>query len=282
MSRKAVEKYMSEVREAHGFCADPGVPTWLNVENYYRQMNPIDFSGRPTNKAFHNLCKSTSIPTGTKSLLGMGLKFCPTRPRPTNNINKTMKRFRKDVRRIAFLYYNPPKKKPGVRYIPGLYISKKWTAPEHYPEIKECLENFERHYRRRCLSHQKKLSLTNLTPMQWKAAEKLRHNNDVIATETDKNMGGATLPRPVYNTQGIREHLGDDTIYQRLSKIEAVQREKSLRARILRFANRWKHHISPAEYEFLDTAYNVTRGRMSKFRMTPKVHKSPWKMRLIV
>lgn len=191
---------MSEVREAHGFCADPGVPIWLNAENYYRQMNPINFSGHPTNRAFHNLCKTTPIPVGTKSLLGMGLKFCPTRPCPTNNINKTTKRLRKDVRRIAFLHHKPAKKKPGVRYIPELYINKKLTAPEFYPDIEKCLDNFERYYRRRCLSHQKKLSLTNLTPWQQKAAKKLRNNNDVIATETDKNMGGATVTRPVYNT----------------------------------------------------------------------------------
>ena len=273
---------MLDVKNAHGFCADPGVPTWMNLKNYYRCMSPIDFLGRPHDGSFHNLCKQTPIPTGTKSLLNMGLKFCPTRPRPTNNLNKTFKRFRRDVRRAAYHHFNPPRKRPGIRYIPGLYISQKWNAPDRYPAVERCLDDFERHLRRRCLSYQKRLSLTNLTPRQWSAAEKLRENDIVITTETDKNLGGATIPRPVYNTAGIREHLGDEAVYKRLSKIEAVSREKVLRARILRFINHYKRDISPAEFEFLDTAYSETRGRISKFRMTPKVHKKPWKMRPIV
>ena len=193
-----------------------------------------------------------------------------------------MKRFRRDIRRIAYHYFNPPKKKPGIRYIPGLYISQKWTAPERYPRVERCLDDFERHLMRRRLSFQKKLSLTNLTPRQWSAAEKLRENDNVIATETDKNMGGATIPRAVYNTSGVDEHLGNEAIYKRLSKIEAVLREKALRAKILKFASDWKHDISPAESEFLDAACKESRGRVSKFRMTPKVHKTPWKMRPIV
>ena len=41
------------------------MPAWL----YY---------ARPHNMAFHNLCKtSTILPIGNKSLLGLGLNFCP-------------------------------------------------------------------------------------------------------------------------------------------------------------------------------------------------------------
>ena len=74
-----------------------------------------------------------------------------------------MKRLRRDVRRKAYLYYNPPRKKPGITYIPSLYISKKWSPPQYYPKVENCLDNFERHYRRHCLSHRKRLSLSNLT-----------------------------------------------------------------------------------------------------------------------
>ena len=87
-------------------------------------------------------------------------------------------------------------------------------------------------------------------------------------------MGGSTLPRPVYNTEGIKEHLGNSQVYQRLTKAEALLREKNLRAKILKFMNHWKAHISPAEFDFLDAAYKQSRDRMTKFRMTPKVHKN--------
>ena len=138
-----------------------------------------------------------------------------------------MKRFRRDVCRNAYLYYNPPTKKPGITYIPSLYISKKWSPPQYYPKVENCLDDFERHYRRHCLSHQKRLSLSNLTSREWAAAEALRENDAVMVTETDKNMGGATLPRPVYNTEGIKEHLGNSQVYQRLTKAEALLREKT-------------------------------------------------------
>ena len=86
----------------------------------------------------------------------------------------------------------------------------------------------------------------------------------------------------MYNTEGIKEHLGNELIYQRLTKAEALLREKILRTKILKFMNDWRAHISPAEFDFLDAACKESKGRIAKFRMTPKVHKRPWKMRPIV
>ena len=128
----------------------------------------------------------------------------------------------------------------------------------------------------------KKLSLVNLSPRQWTAAKDLRESDNVIATETDKNMGAVTLPRPVYNTVAIDEHLGNEAVYLRLPKVEAVLGEKLLHAKVMRCTTKWKNHISPAKFTFLDAAYNEAKGRTSKFRMTPKVHKKPWKMQPIV
>ena len=58
---------MLSVKKAYGFCADPTMPTWLNVENYYSQMSSIDYLGRPTNAVFHNFCEKL------KSLLELNL-----------------------------------------------------------------------------------------------------------------------------------------------------------------------------------------------------------------
>ena len=64
------------------------------------------------------------MPPGTRSLLGLGLKLCPSKPRPTNNINKTIDKFKTDVRRIDYFMKNPPEERVGIHYIPGLYIPK--------------------------------------------------------------------------------------------------------------------------------------------------------------
>ena len=273
---------MLSVENAFGFCADPSLPVWKNVENYICQMTPTEFYGSPYNSTFHNLCKKTPIPPGTRSLMGKGLKFCPTRPRPTNNVNKSLKRFRNDLRRMAFFYFNPPRKKPGIHYIPGLYLKSKWTAPLAYRRIEKCISNFQNEYRRRCLSFQKERSLTNLTPRQWGAISQLKNNDDVMAVETDKNQGTALVPVPVYASAGIAEHLGNAQVYQRLSNLESVCHEKLLRQKIISFIGKWKFRLQPAEYTFLERALEQTKGRIAKFRMTIKVHKKPWKTRPIV
>jgi hypothetical protein len=45
---------------------------------------------QPTNLSFHNLCKKTTIPVGTKQLLGLNLKFCLSSRTLNNNINDTV------------------------------------------------------------------------------------------------------------------------------------------------------------------------------------------------
>ncbi len=37
---------------------------------------------QPSNLAVHNLCKTKQPPSGTKNLLGLGLKFCTVPPKP--------------------------------------------------------------------------------------------------------------------------------------------------------------------------------------------------------
>ena len=49
---------------------------------------------------------------------------------------------------MAFFYRTPPEKKPGVCYIPGLYISSKWKAPLADRRTKMTISKFENEYRR--------------------------------------------------------------------------------------------------------------------------------------
>ena len=136
----------------------PTRPPGSTSKNYYRQIDAYRLHWVPHQHWIPQFLQKTPVPVSTRSLLRMGLKFCPTRPRPTTNINKTLKRPNRDICHMSYLYYNPSKKKPGIRYIPELYISQKWNAPERYLHVEKCLEDFERHYRRRCLGHQKKNS----------------------------------------------------------------------------------------------------------------------------
>ena len=198
--------------------------------------------------ACHDYCKYKPMPLGLRTLLGNGLKYCVRRPRPTNDLEKTLKRFKKDVRRIYMFWKNPSEDEPGVRYIPGLYIKNdKWKPPAASAKVEKCLSNFEEELRRRQSSYQNKTTLSNLTPRQWKLSQKMLYDNDHITIECDKNLGGACLDRPVHNTRGITEHLGNTDVYKRLTKKQACDLTNHLRYKISVFIAKWKKHISPAE-----------------------------------
>ena len=70
------------------------------------------------------------MPRGVISLLGLGLKLCIKRPRPTNRIRQTIDRFKGDVRLLDWLLTQPP---DTLGYIPGLYIKSGWK-PDHSPD----------------------------------------------------------------------------------------------------------------------------------------------------
>mmetsp|Transcript_20284 Transcript_20284/g.21729 ORF Transcript_20284/g.21729 Transcript_20284/m.21729 type:complete len:115 (+) Transcript_20284:495-839(+) len=53
------------------------------------------FRCHKTNTAFHNLFPSNiKLPTGTKSLLGLGLKFCTEQGRPYQDLCTPLKQFK--------------------------------------------------------------------------------------------------------------------------------------------------------------------------------------------
>ena len=70
--------------------------------------------------------------------------------------------------------------------------------------------------------------MSNLTYRQWNTADYLKDNDDHIVVEGDKNLGGAALDRPVYMTKGVSEHLGNTSVYKRLTKKEATDQNNIL------------------------------------------------------
>jgi len=159
------------------------------------------------------------MPADTPSLLGLGLKYCIKKPRPTNNLDTTIEQFKTDIRRTYFFKANNIEEVPGS-YIPCLYIKGDWEPPEANKRIEQCITNFESELRRR-QSACNKPTLSNLTPRHWKLIEELKYNDDHIIIKADKNLGGSILDRSVYTSKGISEHLGDTNMYKHLTKRQA-------------------------------------------------------------
>lgn len=247
-------------------------------------MTARAYFSRITNITCHNFCEPPDLmPTGVKSLLGLGLKYCIKAPKPTNKIDKTIERLRDDVRRIAWLRFNPQHEDPETTYIPGLYLKTDWKADPTFPEIEKCLDNFETEIRRTRVRYNQP-TLSNLTATQWKLSKSLKTHDEFISIEADKNLGGCFLLRDTYNSKGISEHLGNTQVYKPLSKTEAVRLQGQLKKKIKSFAAKWRNRgvISKAERTYLHRATERDEGQFARFRMSLKAHKSPWKMRPIV
>lgn len=114
--------------ELDGFLADSSKPLHINIKTALKQMNSTAYFSRPANMTCHNYCTSSTMPPGTRHLLGLGLNFCIKRDHPSNNYKKTIDRFKNDVRRIATF----KDKEEDTGYIPGMYIKSDYDfAPTH-------------------------------------------------------------------------------------------------------------------------------------------------------
>lgn len=195
-----------------------------------------------------------------------------------------MKRFRNDIRRIWFWKHHPPDDEENeVTYIPGLYLKSGWEPDPATKTIEKCMNLFEStlisERARYC-----KPSPSNLLPSQWNLIDDLQDNDVYISIEADKNLGGCLLLRNTYNTRGVSEHLGDSTVYKPLSKDEATSHHRRLRTKVEGFIRRWRacRQLSKAETVYLQRALEQNPDQFSRFRMSLKAHKTPWKMRPIV
>ena len=113
----------------------------------------------------------------------------------------------------------------------------------------------------------------------------LQNDLHFISIEGDKNTGACILRRGFYNKSACTEHLGNTNVYQRLSYNEAIIKHRMLRYRILQFRIKYQRIMCKAEQEYFKRFLEEKRfptNRFPRFRMTLKVHKTPYKFRPIV
>jgi hypothetical protein len=110
-------------------------------------MSPHAYYTRPANMAFHNLCTTIQVPPGTAALLGLGLKYCIEQPRPHQDFNRSMHRFRRDMRlHCAIQGFNTDiteEDSSNKDYIQRLYIPSNWKPPEAPLKYELTFDTFE-------------------------------------------------------------------------------------------------------------------------------------------
>ena len=81
---------------------------------------------RASNLAFHDLTTVLTPPKNLRSLLGLGLKFCPIPHKPTFNPD-TLHRFTRDINLRTFFAGKIMEQKE--EYEPKMYIPSAWEPP---------------------------------------------------------------------------------------------------------------------------------------------------------
>jgi hypothetical protein len=67
-------------------------PKWSLQSNFNVALKNTSnsLSQQPSNLLYHNLCSTNKIPTGTRKLLGLNLKFCLASNKLQHNIKDTI------------------------------------------------------------------------------------------------------------------------------------------------------------------------------------------------
>ena len=224
--------------------------------------------------AFHNLTtKPTDVPAGIRSLLGLGLNFCPTPTATQKNANEALARFSRDAS-TKFFWAGSPPLPPTALFIRSDWEPKQEEIPA---EFHARLAAFNRamsplFYRQR--------SRRNLLPTQLTAMASLRRNDNLIVFKTDKNLGPAILERSCYVKIALKEHLHDTLTYRQLTQQQAIGRLRAVNHLIKNFI---QVHFSKgsSDAKFLWRSMDVD-DPFAYFYLLAKVHKKPWVTRPIV
>ena len=243
--------------------------------------NPI------TNLKYHNLCTEEREPTHLKELFGLGLSFCLQDPLPkSQNVDKTMKRLRRDIRRKEYYASETEEEEHDDfdRKMP--HIPSQWDPPTASKEVESRLDAFEAKLKSLHQGVMNQPKRYNLSKEVKKLLQEFKNQKELMAAVTDKNLGIALIPRSLYIQRAWEDHLRNRNTYQeihpRFIRIERM-RMKYLIGRFTTKCLCGEYTLSEQEMTFFRRLVeNYSDKIISKFYLTLKVHKSPWKTRPVV
>ncbi len=109
----------------------------------------------------------------------------------------------------------------------------------------------------------------------------LRNHKEYITIDANKNLGGCLLKRELYTCRAITNHLGDQRIYKRLTKHQGNQLQHILQYKLNLWLSKHCKKVAENELVFLKRALKQFPTKLTRFRLTAKVQKTPWKTRPI-
>ncbi len=258
-----------------------------------------------TNSGIHNL-STKGISHASISALSLGLNFIPVPRLPQSLASHLLTQWQDFRRRINIQYYFNvyPSKTTPTKF----RVKSSWepTEEDFKPYIySPAVSNYLIHVKNNLLSvaasstpetYRSALQLYQNPPWLIPSLQKLRHNQDIIVTEADKNMGIVLIDKDKYIEEGLRQLQCPNT-YDKNCTVNPVLFRRlyaSLR-NILRahyrlyspiFNNeKQEKKLSPlAKFllELEESHQNNFEAHAAKFYLLLKMHKNPIAGRPIV
>lgn len=257
--------------------ADEHLTTNHNLSIVIRNQPSWFYFSRPSNTACHDMTTSHTPPPIFRSLLGLGLNFCPT-PRFTQHraMQDYLKRFQKDLFTKVFF--------AGAQSLPPgkLFLRSDWEPPDDKVplELKRRLRLFTRKVA--SLYRLRQARVPNLLPIQYGVLKALKESPHTLVTRSDKNLGPAVAERSDYIKAALKDHLYDGATYRKVTPVDAEKEIIAIKAKVLAFIQTFKKTLSQQDRTFLLRSLADVKDPFPHFYITWKLHKTPLKTRPIV
>jgi hypothetical protein len=268
---------LNKIRLAYGFVVDSNLTVHHNVFLQLQIMPTWYYFDRPTHLAFHDLTSIYSPPRNLQSLLGLGLKFCPSPRFSQSSINESIERFKRDL--FCKTYFAGQVRNDSMfdikLHVASSWIPRDWMIPH---PIHRRLRNFTLATNS---LFQKKKCRSNLLWHQHLALANLQKDHRFLIVHCDKNLGPAIIEKEVYIQRALTDHLLDPMAYQHLSTAQALILKTTIKTKISDWLQKYKKSLSSQERRFI-RHHLSTDTELPIFYMLIKVHKTPWSTRPII
>ena len=127
---QAIEAVEEKIKLTYDFATNPTKTRRHNTMICLADMPPWYYFNKPSHMAFHDLTTTDKPTCNLRSLLGLGLKFCPKLRYGNFNLSKTIDRFDRDL--TIKLVMAGSTNKLEAAYDPKIYVRSDWDPPEWF------------------------------------------------------------------------------------------------------------------------------------------------------